>query len=88
MLQLDRECRCRIDLLAALSGEFEQFENEFEKFDHWLALSEDNIRLVQRSVGDLDRLQEQAKAQLVSLFSSNNKFVCRFTIFKFTSFLG
>lgn len=71
LLQLDRECRCRIDLLATMSGEFEQFESDFEKFDRWLALSEDNIRLMQRSLGDLDRLQEQTKAQLVSLLSCN-----------------
>lgn len=49
-----------------MTEDFKRFQDDFNHFDAWLSNSEDKLRLVQRSIGDLSRLQEQTKEQLVS----------------------
>lgn len=53
-------------MLSSMKEDFKRFQDYFNHFDTWLSNSEDKLRLVQRSIGDLSRLQEQTKEQLVS----------------------
>jgi len=57
------ECRGRLRLLNAALSELEQFDSGVNGFDSWLSGAESQLRIMQRSVGDLHKFHQQT-AQL------------------------
>jgi len=59
MCQVETECCGRLRLLNAALGELESFDTGFNQFDSWLSGAETQLRIMQRSVGDLRKFRQQ-----------------------------
>lgn len=57
--QVETECRGRLRLLNAALGELESFDAGVNQFDSWLSGAECQLRIMQRSVGDLHKFRQQ-----------------------------
>jgi len=56
---VETECRGRLWLLTAAQSELESFEAGLHQFDSWLSAAESELRIMQRSVGDLHKVHQQ-----------------------------
>jgi len=59
MCQVETECRGRLRLLKAARSELESFDSGVNQFDSWLCGAESQLRIMQRSVGDLHKFHQQ-----------------------------
>jgi len=57
--QVETECRGRLRLLNAARHELESFDAGVGQFDPWLCGAESQLRIMQRSVGDLHKFRQQ-----------------------------
>jgi len=53
------ECQGRLRLLLAARTELESFDGGIDAFDSWLTGAESQLRIMQRSVGDLSKFRQQ-----------------------------
>jgi len=56
---VETECRGRVRLLNAAVNELEVFDDNVSEFDTWLCGAESQLRIMQRSVGDLHKFHQQ-----------------------------
>jgi len=59
MCQVETECVGRLRLLNAARLELESFDAGVGRFDSWLCGAESQLRIMQRSVGDLHKFRQQ-----------------------------
>jgi len=56
---VETECHGRLRLLNAARHELESFDAGVNGFDSWLCGAESQLRIMQRSVGDLHKFRQQ-----------------------------
>lgn len=66
VLKVDKECGNRLSLLSKALGDFEQSDIRLTDVDCWLADAECQLRILQRSAGDLKQFQQQTDKLKVS----------------------
>jgi len=57
--QVETECRGRVRLLNAAQHQLRSFDAGVNHFDSWLCGAESQLRIMQRSVGDLHKFRQQ-----------------------------
>lgn len=65
--QMETECHGRLRLLNAALSELESFDSGVSEFDSWLSGAESQLRILQRSVGDLHKFHQQTTDLEVNL---------------------
>jgi len=64
---METECHGRLRLLNAALSELESFDSGVSEFDSWLSGAESQLRILQRSVGDLHKFHQQTTDLEVNL---------------------
>jgi len=73
LVQVETECRGRLRLLNAALNELESFDAGVNEFDSWLCGAESQLRIMQRSVGDLHKFHQQtAELQVTHRYYTHN----------------
>jgi len=61
---VETECGGRVRLLSAARGELQSFDAGVTEFDSWLCGAESQLRIMQRSVGDLHKFRQHTTTDL------------------------
>jgi len=76
--QVETECRGRVRLLKAALNELESFDSGVSEFDSWLSGAESQLRIMQRSVGDLHKFRQKTAELQVTMHTQSfyGHFLC------------